>query len=341
MENNQPDFNLNGTDLVQMIWKKRFVVVAIGVVAFVASLIVSLQITPLFQSTAILIPAAATQASKDVFVNSRVKGITVFGDDEEVEHLLQVVSSETLRRETIAKLNLFSHYEIDPSENEAWYKVNENFSNNISFRRSRYRTVRIEVLDKSPEKAAQIANTIVVLADSLMRATKRDVAKKALQVLELQYQQTLKELYIADDSLSVVMKKGVLSLPYQAKEATKVYTEALAKGNVEAARRIEKYMDGLAASGASFIRLESSIHNLSAQLKSLKENLQVLNAEANGVIPSQFVIDRAVASDKKAKPKKAIIVIVSTLSAIFFTVFLLVFVEFVRTSIYPPAGVKE
>jgi uncharacterized protein involved in exopolysaccharide biosynthesis len=341
MENNQPDFNLNGTDLVQMMWRKRFVIAAIGIVAFVASLIVSFQITPLFQSTAILIPAAATQASKDVFVNSRVKGITVFGDDEEVEHLLQVVSSETLRRETIAKQNLFSHYEIDPSENEAWFQINKKFSNNISFRRSRYRTVRIEVLDKSPEKAAEIANTIVVLADSLMRATKRDVAKKALQVLDLQYQQTLKEIYITEDSLTEVMKKGLLNLPYQAKEVTKVYSEAIAKGNTEAAKRVEKYIDHLALNGAALNRLQNEAQNLTAQLKSLKDNLQVLNAEANGVIPSQFVIDRAVPSDKKAKPKKAIIIIVSTLSAIFFSVFLFVFVEFVRTSIYPPAGVKE
>lgn len=335
MEKELPDFNLNGTNLLQMIWQKRFVFLFIGATAFVVSLVVSFLITPQFKSSAILIPSAATQASKDVFIASRTKGLTVFGDDEEVEQLIQVLSSETLRRHIITEFNLFEHYGVKPSDEHAWHKVNGVYSSNVSFMPSRYRSVRIEVLDNNPQMAAKLANAIVVSADSLTREAKRLVAQKALEVLEFHYQQVLNEAYSLDDSMTTIMEQGVIDLPYQAKEATRVYAEAIAGARQESAGRVEKYIDGLASQGAKFTRYFNDIQYKSLQIKDLQENLHILRAEAQGVIPSQFVIDWAYPSDKKATPKKLIIVVASTLSALFFSLFLFILFDFFRKSIKP------
>lgn len=340
MEKNN-DFNLNGTNLIQMVWQRKFVVIGIAIVAFLASLVISLQITPLFKSTAILIPAKTTQASKDIFVPTRAYGITVFGEDEEVEHLLQVLSSETLRRVTVAKEGLFSHYGINPQEKEAWFKVNTSFSNNISFSRSRYRTVRIEVFDYSPKKAAQIANTIVVVADSLMKNSKRLVAKGALEIATKQYNEALSEYYNLSDSMSYVMSQGVLDMPNQAKELTKAYAEALTSGNSNAASRIKNHMNQLAQYGGDFTRYFFEIENKSKQIVLMQESIHYLKLESEGAISSQFVIDWAYESDKKAKPKKAVIVIVSTLASVFFTIFLLVLIDFIKKSLYSKSVAKE
>ena len=341
MEKELPNFNLNGTNLVQMIWQRRTVFVLIGAIAFALSLVVSFLITPQFKSTAVLIPAASTQAAKDVFVASRPKGLTVFGDDEEVEHLIQVLSSEKLRRHIVLEFNLFEHYGIQPDEKFAWHKVNRAYNGNISFRPSRYRSVMIEVYDNDPLMAAKLANAIVVAADSLTREAKRLVAQKALDVLEYHYQQTLSEAYRIDDSLSFVMSQGVLDLPYQAKEVTKVYVEAIANNSTSAASRVEGYMDVLALHGARFTRFFNDVQYKSLQLKDMQENLHILRAEAEGLIPSQFVIDWAYPADKKAKPKKLVIVVAATLSAIFFSLFLFVLVDFFRRSINPPRIAKE
>lgn len=340
MDNKQPDFNLNGSNLIQMIWQNKFLLTSIGVIAFVVSVIVSILIPPQFKSTAILIPSVATQASKDVLVTSRAKGLTVFGDDEEVEHLLQILSSETLRREVVKTEKLYEHYEIDPETPKSKFKVNSTFSNRVSFRPSRYRTVRIEVLDEDPHKAASIANSVVVVADSLMRKTKSDVAKIALEVLEKQYSEVKAEAKEINKKFTKVMSSGVLDLPYQAKEATKQYTQALASGNAVAASRLERYMNGLAEHGAEFTQYLNDVQYKSFQLRDMEENLHVLRVEAEGTIPSQFVIDWAVASDNKDKPKRSIIVAVSTLSAVFFAIFLLVIVDFFRNSLKPTRKVE-
>ena len=336
MEKGLPDFNLNGTNLVQMIWQRRITFVVIGLIAFIASLVVSLLITPQYKSTAVLIPAASTQASKDIFVASRAKGLTVFGDDEEVEHLLQILSSETLRRDIVSKYNLFEHYGIDPLDEHAWFKVGGAYSSRISFRPSKYRSVSIEVFDENSVMAAKLANGIVSAADSLTREAKRLVAQAALEVLEFHYSQAQAEAYRIDDSLTAVMASGVLDLPYQAKEVTRVYAEALAASSTSASSRLEKYMDKLAQHGAAFTRYFNDAQYKSLQLKDMQENLQILRAEAQGVIPSQFVVDKAYPSDKKAKPQKLIIVVAATLSALFFAVFLFVLVDFFKKSINRP-----
>ncbi|MDY0199391.1 MAG: Wzz/FepE/Etk N-terminal domain-containing protein [Bacteroidales bacterium] len=335
MEKELPDFNLNGTNLLQMVWQRRIVFLLIGVVAFVVSLVVSFLITPQFKSSAILIPSVATQASKDVFIASRAKGLTVFGDDEEVEQLIQILSSETLRRHIITEFNLFEHYGVNTGDRHAWHKVNEVYTSNVSFMPSRYRSVRIEVLDNDPQMAAKLANAIVITADSLTREAKRLVAQKALEVLEFHYQQILAEAYNLDDSMTIVMEQGVIDLPYQAKEATRVYAEAIAGARYESAGRVEKYIDGLASQGAKYTRYLNDIQYKSLQIKDIQENLHILRAEAQGVIPSQFVIDWAYPSDKKATPKKLIIVVASTLSALFFSLFLFVLLDFFRKSIKP------
>jgi len=335
MDKRLQDFNLNGTNLVQLVWNHRKLIIIIGIVAFVSSLVVSFIITPHYKVTAVLIPSAASQASKDVLVNSRVKGITVFAEDQELEHLLQVLSSETLRKDIVTRLNLFSNYGVDPNYKHAWYEVNRIFSSNISFSPTKYRSVKIEVLDPSPQMATRIAQTIIVVADSLMRSAKRDVARKALSVLERHYEVALAESKVMDDSLTMVMSRGVIDLPLQTKELTKGYASALLSGNDIAAKKIERTMANLAKDGAAFTRLKNDIQNKSIQISKIVDNLHILQVEAAGEIPSQFVIDSGITPDKKSYPKKMIIVIVSTLAAVFFSVFLLLLVDFFRKSIDP------
>ncbi len=333
MEKQQTDFNLNGTALVQSVWKRKYILLGITVVALVVSLVISFLITPMYKSSAILIPSSASQASKDMFVSTRSDGITVFGEDEEVEHLLQILSSETLRDIVIDKENLYNYYGVNPQGSHALFKIHGIFSSNVSSSRTHYRTVKVTAFDSNPAKAAQIANTTITVADSLMRSIKGELAHKAYETAKEQYQKALNEFYQLTDSMSLVMSKGVLDLPNQAKEVTKAYAEALSSGKTDAAKRIKSYMEELSLHGAQFTRYAFTIENKSKHIVGMEEGLHFLAIEAEGEVPSFFVVDRATPSDKKAKPKKAVIVVVSTLSALFFAVFISIFIDFFRHSI--------
>jgi LPS O-antigen subunit length determinant protein (WzzB/FepE family) len=54
MENSkQPGYNFSSVDLLIYIWKKRTILIVVGLIAGIASIIISLLITPMFQSSVI------------------------------------------------------------------------------------------------------------------------------------------------------------------------------------------------------------------------------------------------------------------------------------------------
>ena len=333
MEQNPKEFSLNSTHIVSYLWEKRRLIVVVTTIAFVVSMVASFLIQERFKATAVVFPARANQQSKDVFSTTLQKGLTVFGEDEEAEQLLQVLSSETLRDIVIRKHRLMENWGINPNERFARTKVYGIYDDVVSFRPTQYQSVKIEVEDFSPQSSAAIANTIVVVADSLMREAKAQITSKALEALELQYQVGLDEMKSLEDSLTAVMKKGVVNFEGQTDRYHKAYAEALVSGNRSGAEAIAKRIAEIVPLGSRYIRLSEEIEHMALHLTDLRENLKVLRLEASKTIPSQFVIDWATAPDKKSYPKKSIVIVVSTISAFFFLVFLLIVAEFIRKSL--------
>lgn len=331
--NENKNFELNATALLQTLWSYRKVLLIVGVVAFITSTIAAFLITPKFKATAIIYPPVANQASKELFTENKQEGLTVFGETEEAEQFLQILSSRTLKDSVIARLNLFEHWDIKPSSKYKMHEVYSKFDQNVSTKPTQYQSVVIEVMDRDPAMAAKIANAVVDISDSLMRLTKSQIAKKALVALEKQYEIALEEIKTAEDSLSMVMQKGVVHLKKQSEQFYKDYTKALLANDKRAINILEKQIKPLQQYGGKYERYKNEIEDMALQLTELKLSLKVLRIEAEQSIPSQFVIDRAVTPDKKAYPKRSIVIILSTLSSIFFAVFAIILVEFIKHSL--------
>ena len=119
MENaKQTGYNFNSVDLLIYIWKKRVILLAVGLIAGISSIIISLLITPMFESSVIMFPASSASVSKDLLSQnySGRQDVHGFGEEQQAEQLLQVLSSEPIRSRIIQKYNLLEHYEIEASE---------------------------------------------------------------------------------------------------------------------------------------------------------------------------------------------------------------------------------
>ncbi|HPX05387.1 MAG TPA: Wzz/FepE/Etk N-terminal domain-containing protein [Tenuifilaceae bacterium] len=333
MEQSNKEFSLNSTQIITFLWEKRKLIIIVTAIAFVVSMAVSFLIPERFKASAVVYPARANQQSKDVFSTTLQRGLTIFGEDDEAEQLLQILSSETLRDIVIRKHHLVENWGIDPSDRYARTKVYGIYGDIVSFRPTQYQSVRIDVEDFAPESSAAIANTIVSVADSLMRAAKAQVTTKALEALKVQYEEGLKEMSSLEDSLTAIMQNGVINFEGQTDRYHKAYAEALVNGNRSGADAIAKKIAEIAPYGSKYIRYNEEIEYMALHLSEMRENLKVLRLEASQVIPSQFVIDWASVPDKKTYPKKSIVIVVSTMSAFFFLVFLLIIAEFIRKSL--------
>ena len=109
----------------------------------------------------------------------------------------------------IEKFDLMSHYEIDAESKYPKTELYEEYESNISFRRTEFMAVEIEVLDRNPEKAAEIANYIAQLLNETKTSIQKERAVEAFRIVEKAYQDKINFVDAIRDSLKVINKLGV------------------------------------------------------------------------------------------------------------------------------------
>ena len=204
MENKkQNSYNFSSVDLLIYMWNKRLILMAVGFLAAVTSIIVSLTITPMYSSSVIMFPASGASVAKYLISTNYTGRSSVygFGEEEQAEQLLQVLHSEPIRTRIIEKYNLMEHYEIDPNGKYPRTTLHEMFSSNNNFRLTEYMSVEISVMDKDPVISAAIANDISDLVDTVFNDMKKKRALRALELVETEYLESQEDLIYFQDSI--------------------------------------------------------------------------------------------------------------------------------------------
>ncbi|HON53007.1 MAG TPA: Wzz/FepE/Etk N-terminal domain-containing protein [Bacteroidales bacterium] len=331
METNER-YSFNSNDLLYKIYTYRKPLLIITSLGFIISLIVSLFITPLYKSNVIVFPAPSTSISQSLIttINSYKKE-SVFGEVEEVEQILQVLNSDELRSKIIKKYDLWKHYKIDSAKVKyPLDKMLKKFQDRINFKRTEFMAVEIEVYDPNPDTAAMIANDICMLIDTVMNRMEKERAIEAFQIVKYEYDSKVAQLNKLEDSLQFIMQKGVFDFESQSEVLNKAYADAILANNTRGAQELKKQLDTLAKYGSAYISLRDFLYYEKEQLSLLNGRYKEAKVDAEQILTHFYVVNKAFKSDKKAKPKRIIIVTVSTLSTFALAFVLLIFVELLQ-----------
>lgn len=328
MDNKEKN-KFSAIDLIVFAWGKRTPLIIITVIAGIVSIIVSFQITPLYKSTVVLFPAPALSVSKTLLSdNYAVRGgLLTFGEEEQADQLLQVLNSDEIRSRIIDKYNLMEHYDIDEDTKYPRTTLYNMFNKYIDFRRTEYMSVLIEVMDKEPEIAAAIANDIAALIDTTMNIIQKDRAMMALRMVEKEYNEIASGLRELEDSLKVLQKMGINDYESQSEVINDAYAVAVSEGNMAGARKLEEKLNTLAEYGAAYVSVRDQIMYDKGKLSHLKTKLIEARVEAQQDLPHKFVVDRAIVPERKAYPRKTVIVVVSTFSAFILGLIVLIIID--------------
>jgi uncharacterized protein involved in exopolysaccharide biosynthesis len=317
MTNNkkQRSYNFNSVDLLIYIWKKRFILIAVGLVAGISSIIVSLMITPMYESSVIMFPASNANISKELLVQnySGRQNVHGFGEEEQAEQLLQVLHSQPIRSRIVDKFNLMEHYEIDPDSKYPMTELYEQYSSNINFRLTEFMSVEISVMDKDPVISAAIANTISDLVDTVYNGMKKERALEALRLVEKEYRTSEQNLERLQDSLNELSHNLSSRIEVKGDEDP---TENLIRAGAE--------------NGALYILMINLVRNETQIVAGLSLRYKEARLEAEQDLPYKFVVERAFPPEKKAYPNKSLIVIVSTFSALLLALIVLIIIDSIR-----------
>ena len=154
--------------------------------------------------------------------------------------MLQILNSERIRGRIIKKYDLMNHYEIETNSKYRRTQLSDEYESNVSFKRTKFMSVEINVLDWDADTAALIANDIAALYDSTKLFIQRSRSIAALKIVEQEYFSRLQEINDVTDSIKKINQLGLLDYKSQSQNTTKQYTNALSKGNTSAARKLEE-----------------------------------------------------------------------------------------------------
>ena len=327
MAKNKHRFSFDSTDFISYIWMKRRTLITVSIIAAAISAIVSFLITPMYQSSVVLFPASSTSISKSLLsqsVNSQ-DDLLKFGSEQEGEQLMQVLSSAEIRDKIIQKFNLYKHYKVDTTARYWRTKLYDEYKSNIKFHRTEYMSVIIDVLDIDRDTAAYIANEISNQVDTVMTRIQHDRAQKALAIVEKEYLDMVAQMNQMEDSLKHIRLLGVVNYKAQAKAFNEAYANAIASGKTGGVKQLEDKLKILARYGGAYVALSDLLKIETERLSLLKGKYMDAKVDAEQSIPHKFVVDKAYKSEKKAYPKRMLIVMISTLSAFFMALLLQIF----------------
>lgn len=323
MEQNNSEESTN--DLLRFTYKNRKALILTGVFAGVISIVISLFLPVLYESSALVYPTETSTVSFNSDRNAKA-GTMDFGDEEKAEHLIQILQSSRLRSKIIKQFDLAEVYDIDPNHSKFHYKLKQEYDSHIHFERTRYGSVKISVLDKTPQLAADIANRIVGLIDTVKGTLIQERTVPAFKINVRKLKQLQDEMEGINNEMDSLSHMGVINSESRT-ELYKAYSNAK---NQKEKDYFKRQIDANLKYGSRYDALFYLRKQKTDKIADQKTAYEQAESNASQIFPQKFVIEAASASDKKAKPKRAIVVIVFTIAAILLMFIILLIRDKVR-----------
>jgi hypothetical protein len=324
--------DFNSLNLLAFIYKWRKQLVYVGIAAAITSSIASFMITPKYKSTVIMFPTQTSSISKALLSENNGKDdILKFGEEEEAEQMLQILNSDDIKARISAQFNLMQHYDIDTTDIYKYTKLFDEYKDNISYERTEFMSVKVDVLDKDPKIASAICNEISNLMDSVKNKMQKQRANAGLHIVERSYLALKQEIQGINDSLKVLRLMGINDYETQSQVFNEQYAMAIAKNNTTGARLLEDKLKVLSMYGGAYVSLRELHEEQIKQLALIKAKYEEARVDAEQILSHKFIVNRAVAAEKKAYPIRWLIVVISTTSAILFAFLMLLIIENIKT----------
>lgn len=320
------DQNFNSNELIAFLWSKRKLLLIVTAIALVSSVIVSMLMTPYYMSRAVVFPTKSN--SVDFNSNGR-NSVVEFGDEADAERLLQVLISPEIRDSLTQKHNLYAHYDIDTNAYQAKYKFQQAYEGNVKFNRTRYNSINIDVYDTDPKKAADMANDIVRLVDTVMNKMIRERAIGPMYAVQSEVSLIRQEMGDYSDKLKSLSDSGVVSKDERGSMYTD-YLEALKAGRKDLAEEIKRKIDATQSYASDYDTYSSLTEFFSLRYSNILDVNDQAHQYAHTNIQQTIRHSMAEVPDKKAKPKRAIVVLLTTFSVLIFAIFVLLALEKVK-----------
>jgi len=305
----------NSSELLKLIdkWKYHLLII-IGATAILAAIFSGPTfITPLYKSQAILYPA----------------NVESYSEESETEQMLQIFGSQDITDSVIKKFDLGNHYEID--QDYKYYKTTlyYEYGEKIKISKTPYESVSIVVLDKSPDTAAQIVNSIIDFYDKKVARLHKS---KYVEVVNM-YAYQLERKRATIDSLKTTLSDlgeeyGLIDYSTQSQEIMRGLLGTF-DGNTSSVNKkeIERLKESMQQHSGQLVELIEMIQHESRTYVTVKLDYELAQRFVQSKMTYSNIISAPIVSDKKEYPVRWIIVAVASIAVLVFSLLVILFIE--------------
>jgi uncharacterized protein involved in exopolysaccharide biosynthesis len=267
-------------DFIIILVKWRKIIFWNTLIITLAAVIISLLMDKWYTSTASILPpkkkgglfgdiAGFSSTIKDLSKTLGRLGAT----SDEAFNYLAIMQSRTASIKVIDKFNLRKVYKIE--KDKPIEAVIDELKNNVNFNVEDEGTVTINVSDKNPKRAADMANYYVEILNEISIELSTREAKNNREFIERRYNQVLVDIKDIEDSLKIFSQKFNI---YGIEEQTKVAIKSAAdlKAQVEAKQiELDIYKLNQEDTHPLIIQTKLQLEELQKKLKDLQSSDEI------------------------------------------------------------------
>jgi len=320
---------LNNTSLFTLVYKWRKKIILVSFVAAIIAAVGSLFITNKYKSEVILFPTMNLSAGKALL--NEYNDFLEIGEEEELEHMMQILESNEIINRVVEKFDLINHYEIDTSNEKYYVDLMKEYQGNIESSITKYSSIRISVLDKDPQMAADIANEITSLIDTVMNNLQNNMAQQGYQSLLKDKDFVLSEIKDLEDSISKIRALGINDYESQSEVLNEQWARAKIANNHSAANAIEKKLEILSKYGGQYSALRDDLVHSRGRLNYVQKKLNEHKLTAEENLEHKFIVNAAGPALKKSYPIRWLIVVATVLSTALVMVLIIALKEQIKS----------
>ena len=308
-------------NLLEIIWKWKKHLIMVAICAIVLSIFFSsaIFIKPKYKSTARVYPS---------------NNIYVFSEESQSEQLLEIISALDIKLRIIDAFNLSEVYKINKQDPLYLTSMLGEFNDNVKFNKTEFETIEIQVSDTDPKRASEMCDSVITFLDDKVRSLHRLKYEEVVKIAKNDYTILSHEIDSVEERLNFLRKEyRIVDYNSQAKEITRGMVRVLAaqKRNTAGGKEIEKWMNNFINKGGEFVLLDQQQKLLVIQRSDLKKILDAAISDASKKIVYGLTVQSPVPADKKSYPTRSIIVLISTLAAIFVALLAILLIENKKT----------
>ncbi|MFA5532893.1 MAG: Wzz/FepE/Etk N-terminal domain-containing protein [Mariniphaga sp.] len=303
--------------ILEVIWKRKFHYVLIGVIAILLSAVFSgpAFIKPRYRSVAKIYPT----------------NLEVFSEESETEQMLEIIHSKDIKLQMFDAFQLDQVYQIDKADPLYMTYMLAFYDKSVSASKTKFETVEIRVVDHDPLLASAMCDSIIHFYNGKVREMHKAKAHEMVEILKNRLESKHAELEQVGEELRSLRKEyGVLEYEIQVERVTEGYMSALVSDRTPSSHlnEIRDLYDNLADKGVEAVWLKSRHLFLLQSIAELTASYQTYLAEYNKIITYAHIVEHPMPADKKSYPVRWIIVAFSTLGAVFLAMLVFLILDY-------------